>query len=104
MRAPLAFLLGRLDMKKEFRDFSAHTGEGGNWLDASAKTDRVPYEKVEMLVAADGSVRQLKVVGRDQSLLDFRFKDERLNPPVAENFFQFKMPPGAEVVDGIEER
>jgi outer membrane lipoprotein carrier protein len=104
MRAPLAFLLGRLDMKKEFRDFAAHAGEGGTWLEATAKTERVPYERVEMLIGAEGSVRQLKVVGRDQSLLDFRFRDERLNPPVAENFFQFKMPPGAEVVDGIEER
>ena len=26
MRAPLAFLLGRLDMKKEFRDFWLHPG------------------------------------------------------------------------------
>jgi outer membrane lipoprotein carrier protein len=104
MRAPLAFLLGRMDMKKEFRDFSVHTGDGGSWLDASAKTERVPYERVEMLIAGDGSVRQLKVVGRDQSLLDFRFKDERLNPPVAEGFFHFTVPAGAEVVDGIEER
>jgi outer membrane lipoprotein carrier protein len=104
MRAPLAFLLGRLDMKKEFRDFAAHAGDGGTWLEATAKTERVPYERVEMLIGAEGSVRQLKVVGRDQSLLDFRFRDERLNPPVAENFFQFKMPAGAEVVDGIEER
>ncbi|HEY3938262.1 MAG TPA: outer membrane lipoprotein carrier protein LolA [Bryobacteraceae bacterium] len=104
MRAPLAFLLGRLDMKKEFRDFTAHAGEGGSWLDATAKTDRLPYERVEMLIAANGSVQQLKVVGRDESLLDFQFRNERLNPAVPEDFFHFTIPAGTEVVDGIEER
>ena len=59
MRAPLAFLLGHLDMKKEFRDFEI-------WQDArwragwrrSAKNDRVPYAEIEMLVGRDGEIRQ----------------------------------------------
>ena len=102
MRAPLAFLLGRLDMKKEFRDFATHPAPDGVWLDASAKNDRVPYDKVQMLVSADGQVRQLKIAGRDLSLLDFSFKDERLNPPLPNNLFHFNIPPGAEVVDSVE--
>ncbi len=102
MRAPLAFLLGRLDMKKEFRDFATHPDQGGVWLDASAKNDRVPYDKVQMLLSADGQVRQLKIAGRDLSLLDFSFKAERLNPPLANNLFHFNVPPGAEVVDSVE--
>jgi outer membrane lipoprotein carrier protein len=102
MRAPLAFLLGRLDMKKEFRDFQVHAGDGGTWLDAAAKSDRLPYEQVEMLIAPDGSVRQLKVLGRDQSLLAYAFTDERLNPPVNDALFHFEIPPGAEVVNAVE--
>ncbi len=102
MRAPLAFLLGRLDMKKEFRDFQVHEGDGGTWLDADAKNDRVPYEKVEMLITRDGSVRQLKVVGRDESLLAFSFANEKLNPRIADQIFHFTIPPGAEVVDSLE--
>ena len=102
MRAPLAFLLGHLDMKKEFRDFAAHPGEGGAWLDASAKTDNVPYAKVQMLVAADGAIKELKVVGRDESELRFRFKEERLNPAVPDSLFHFVVPPGAEVVQSVE--
>lgn len=42
MRAPLAFLLGRLDMKKEFGSFSVRAESGGEWLSASAKSERVP--------------------------------------------------------------
>jgi outer membrane lipoprotein carrier protein len=102
MRAPLAFLLGRLDMKKEFREFQVRAGEGGTWLEATAKNDRLPYEEVQMLIAADGSVRQLKVLGRDQSILDYAFTDERLNPPVSESLFHFQAPPGAEVVNAVE--
>jgi len=102
MRAPLAFLLGRLDMKKEFRDFAVRPDEGGTWLDAGAKSDRVPYQSVEMLIAPDGAVRELKVVGRDQSLLAYDFSNEKLNPPVSDQAFHFTIPPGAEVVDSIE--
>jgi outer membrane lipoprotein carrier protein len=102
MRAPLAFLLGRLDMKKEFRDFAAHPGEGGTWLDASAKSDNLPYAKVQMLITANGSIQELRVVGRDESALNFRFTEERLNPPVADSLFRFVVPPGAEVVQSVE--
>ena len=104
MRAPLAFLLGQLDMKKEFRDFEVREAKSGDWLTATAKGDRVPYAKVEMLIDPAGSVRQLKVVGRDESLLSFDFSQERLNPPVAEALFHFTIPAGAEVVNSLDFR
>jgi outer membrane lipoprotein carrier protein len=104
MRVPLAFLLGKLDMKKEFRDFTVSEGEGGSWLKAAAKSDRVPYKTMEMLIGLNGSVRQLKVAGRDESLLTYTFQDEKLNPPVADATFHFTVPPGAQVVDAIEFR
>ena len=107
MRTPLAFLLGRLDMKKDFRDFSARPASPGAadgspvWLLARSKNDRTPYENIEMLVAADGSIQELKVAGRDQSLLEFTFKGERLNLAVKDSLFHFAIPPGAEVVDSV---
>lgn len=104
MRAPLAFLLGHLDMKKEFRDFQTHpdsSAAANVWLDASARDDRVPYKSVEMLIAPDASIRQLKVVGRDESVLAFAFSDEKLNPSVNDAFFHFAVPPGAEVVNAL---
>jgi outer membrane lipoprotein carrier protein len=104
MRAPLAFLLGRLDMRKEFRDFQTREGHGGIWLDANAKTDRLPYQKVEMLIAPDGSIEKLNVIGRDQSLLSYNFTDEKINLPLSDSLFRFKIPPGAEVVDAVNYR
>jgi outer membrane lipoprotein carrier protein len=104
MRAPLAFLLGRLDLRKEFANFATRPGgeEGGTWLAASAKSDRAPYERIDMLIAPDGAVRRLRVAGRDQSEIDFYFKEEHLNPPVSDALFHFTIPPGAEVVDAIQ--
>jgi outer membrane lipoprotein carrier protein len=102
MRAPMAFLLGHLDFKKEFRDFSVRPATDGNWLTATAKTDRLPYEKVDLLIRPDGSVEQMKIFGRDQSVMDFEFRDEKLNPRMPAGEFQFKIPPGATVVDSVE--
>jgi outer membrane lipoprotein carrier protein len=102
MRAPLAFLLGKLEMKKEFRDFQVHEQPGGILLSASAKNDRLPYKSVDMLIAGDGSIRQLQVEGRDQSVLTYVFRDEKLNIPLNDSIFHFTIPPGAEVVDAVD--
>jgi outer membrane lipoprotein carrier protein len=102
MRAPLAFLLGRLDMKKEFRDFQVRDEQGAVWLDATAKTDLLPYASVDMQIGENGEIQQLKVVGRDESVTAFRFSNERLNPPVSPALFHFDPPSGAEVVDSID--
>jgi outer membrane lipoprotein carrier protein len=101
MRAPLGFLLGKLDMKKEFRDFQVHDQPDGTVLTASARNDRLPYKTVEMLIAADGSIRQLQVAGRDESLLSYAFRDEKLNVTLDDSIFHFTIPPGAEVVDAV---
>lgn len=102
MRAPFAFLLGHLDMKKEFTHFETHPGKGGVWLDADAKSKNVPYEHIEMLVTPEGEIRDLNIAGRDGSLLSFSFSDEKLNPPVGDSTFHFSIPPGAQVVDSLE--
>lgn len=102
MRAPLAFLIGHLDMKKEFGRFSVRSEPDGEWLDAEAKNDRVPYKNVQMVIAPDGSIRNLTVVGRDDSQLSFSFSGEKINPPVDDRMFHFEIPAGAEVVDAVE--
>ena len=101
MRAPLAFLLGHLDMSKEFRNFETQTSGQGEWLKAQANSDRVPYKDIEMLIQDDGAIAELTVTGRDESRIAFSFSNERLNPPVPDSMFRFSIPPGAEVVDAI---
>ena len=98
MRAPMAFLLGKLDFMKDFRDFQVKQ-EGPNYLVvARAKSDKLPYEQVQMLVAPDYSIQRLVIQGQDQSILTFQFAQEKVNPPVDDEQFKFQMPAGAALV------
>jgi outer membrane lipoprotein carrier protein len=95
MRAPMAFLLGKLDFAKDFRDFEVKQ-EGTNYLVvARAKNDKLPYERVQMLVTPDHAIQRLVIDGQDQSILTFQFTDEKVNPAVDDAQFKFQMPPGA---------
>jgi outer membrane lipoprotein carrier protein len=99
MRAPLAFLLGKLDFAKDFRDFQMQP-EGANYLvTAKARNEKLPYEKVQMLISPDDQLQRLIVYTQDLAILTFQFDGEKLNPPVDDALFKFQMPAGATLVD-----
>lgn len=100
MRAPLAFLLGKLHFDKEFRNVQSKPAAGGGTLiTAEPKTDSLPYTAVEFVVAPDTQIRSVKVTGFDRSILQFDFDQEKLNPPLEAKLFEFRMPPGAALVE-----
>jgi len=99
MRAPLAFLLGKLHFDKEFRNVHGSPVAGGTRITADPKTDSLPYTKVEFVVGADNQIRSVQVTGYDQSILEFDFDQEKLNPPLEAKLFQYRMPPGAALVE-----
>jgi outer membrane lipoprotein carrier protein len=99
MRAPLAFLLGRLNFDKDFRNLQARPDAAGTRITAEPKTDNLPYTAVEFVVAPDYQIREVKVTGFDNSILAFAFDREKVGPPLDAKLFQFKAPPGAEVVE-----
>jgi outer membrane lipoprotein carrier protein len=99
LRAPLAFLLGRLNFKRDFGEFQVRAETEGQWITALPKSDRLPYRQVEFLVTPAFEIRRLRVAGQDNSVLEFRFDRERLNPPLSDALFKFQAPPGAEVVE-----
>jgi outer membrane lipoprotein carrier protein len=99
MRAPLAFLLGKLDFKKEFKSFQTRADGGDNWIVAEPKSENLAYTKVEFLATPEGEIRRVRITGQDQSRLDFTFSNEQLNAPVAPALFTFHPPPGVQVVE-----
>jgi outer membrane lipoprotein carrier protein len=99
MRAPLAFLLGKLHFDKEFSNVHGVAAAGGMQITADPKTDTLPYTKVEFTVGQDDQIRRVQVTGYDQSVLTFDFEQEKLNPPIEAKLFQFQMPPGAALVE-----
>jgi len=100
MRAPLAFLIGRLDFQRDFKMYRIETrAEGKRWITAIPKSDKAPYREVQFQLEPDFSIAQLKVFGYDESIMEFRFRNEKLNAPVDDKLFTFTPPEGAEVVN-----
>ena len=99
MRAPLAFLLGKLDFTRDFKSFESRPEGDAVWIVANPKSQNLAYTKVEFLATPAGVMRQVRVTGQDQSKLDFTFSEEQMNAPVAPAMFVFHAPPGVEVVE-----
>jgi len=95
MRAPLAFLLGKLHFDKEFRNLQGKLEDAGTRITAEPKTATLPYSAVEFMVTRENRIQEVKVTGFDHSVLDFTFDQEKLDPPLDSKLFQFQMPPGA---------
>jgi outer membrane lipoprotein carrier protein len=100
LRAPLAFLLGKLNFEKEFRNIRGTPEGTSTRIKAEAKGDDLPYSAVEFLVASDHHILEVRVTGYDHSVLHFTFDQERVDPALAGSLFQFQVPKGAEVVEG----
>ena len=103
MRAPLAFLLGRLDFQRDFGEYRTATQggpQGGDvFITALPKSDKMPYTEVSFLVTKDFAIRRVVVKGQDGSVTDFTFAGEKRNGAVGDAMFTFSAPAGVEVVD-----
>jgi outer membrane lipoprotein carrier protein len=95
MRAPLAFLLGKLHFEKDFKNLQAKPEGVDTRITAEPKSDNLPYSHVEFVVTPDSRLREVKATGFDGSILVFHFDQEKLDPPLDAKLFQFQMPPGA---------
>ena len=99
MRAPLAFLVGRLDFNRDFREYKIRQENGKIWVTCVPKSDKLPYSEVSFLTSSNARIEHVRVVGQDRSIIDFDFSAEVINPPIADQVFHFQIPPGAEYID-----
>jgi outer membrane lipoprotein carrier protein len=99
MRAPLAFLLGRLHFEDDFKQFVAQPQGDDVLITATPKSDKMPYTEVSFLVAPNSEIRWLSVKSADGSVLEFTFSNEKKNPQVPDSTFKFVAPPGVEFVE-----
>jgi outer membrane lipoprotein carrier protein len=102
MRAPLAFLLGKLNFSKEFRNIQGTPEGTGMRIKAQPKTDNLPYSDVEFVITDQGIIREVKVTAFDKSILDFTFDQEKVDPPLDARLFEFQLPAGAKIVDQVQ--
>jgi outer membrane lipoprotein carrier protein len=99
LRAPLAFLMGRLDFQRDFREFR-YRREGEDLLvTAMPKSQKAPYTEVEFRVAPGDVISELRVTGQDRSVMTFHLSNLRMNPALAPALFRFRAPEGVPVVE-----
>jgi len=103
LRAPLAFLLGRLDFDEQFGRYE--TSPDLKPLEAGDSVFRTfpkkMGERIEWVRFEIGPQYEIhRIVVREIGGIetDFRFEQERANPALAASLFQFQPPAGAEVV------
>ena len=99
MRAPLAFLLGRLNLRRQFKNLELDT-RGKPALVGEGRTGKEQYTRVEFFYDPDNDFRldEVRVLGRDESLTIFRFSNEVVNPSLDPAIFELVVPDGAEVL------
>jgi len=101
MRAPLAFLLGKLDFDKDFTNFQLKNEGNDAVITALPRSEKLPYKQVEFTVnpLKGYSIGRLVISGQDGSVLTFRFANEVVNPSISDRLFRFQLPEGAQWVD-----
>ena len=100
LRAPLSFLLGRLDFSRQFRNLRFETIDGKRALVGEGRTGQEAYTTVEFYFepAQDYRLSSLRAHAQDESVTDFVFSSERTNPQLDEELFSFEAPAGAEIL------
>ncbi len=99
LRAPLAFLLGRLDFSRDFARYETSQREGSLLIRAFPKNEKSIFEFVEFFPTPDGTLKTVTVQGRDGSRMEYSFFSETRNPPLNEKLFRFEAPAGYEIVE-----
>lgn len=94
MQAPLAFLLGKLNFDKEFRNLKGQAEGSSIWISGEPKNQ--VYASIEFRIAPDKRIEELKITGVDRSLFDLTFSNEKQNAPVNDKLFAFQLPAGAQ--------
>lgn len=99
MRAPMAFLLGKLDFDRDFSRYTSTPDGAAMWIACEPKNQKAMYTEVAFKVYPDGRIERLRVTGQDRSILEFEFAEEKPNVKLADSMFQFQTPQGAEFID-----
>jgi outer membrane lipoprotein carrier protein len=104
-RIPLMFLLGRSDLRNEFTRFELLNTKP--FLQGTKVVRMFPRRKIDLsevvmeVDPANFQVRRLLLTHSDSSRQEFIFSNIRTNTGLRASLFDFKVPAGVEVVEGL---
>jgi len=106
-RMPLMFLLGRSDLRNEFTRFELNPVDQKPFLQGTQVVRMYPKRKTDIkdvVMEADPAnyqIRRLILNHNDGSRSEFIFSNIRLNTGLKASLFDFRVPAGVQVVQGI---
>lgn len=103
LRSPLAYLLGKTKLRKEF-DALSLAPDASAWHPGNVVLRGIPkfmegINQVLLEIAPGGNIVRLVVDGADGSTTEYRFEDQKENLEIADRQFQFTPPPGVQVIE-----
>ena len=105
LRSPLGFLLGKTRLEKELDGLSLAPDvvplTPGNMVLRGlprAMADRI--REVILEVTPDHRIARIQFEEGDESVTEYRFRQQQENGPIADERFRFTAPPGVEVIQG----
>jgi outer membrane lipoprotein carrier protein len=107
LRSPLAYLLGKTKLEKEFAGLSLApdvrpAGAGNLILRGVPKNMAERIAQVLFEVTPEGRIERIVAEEVDGSTTEFRFSSQKENVAVSDQRFRFSPPPGVETVDASD--
>jgi outer membrane lipoprotein carrier protein len=106
LRSPLAYLLGRTKLEKEFSGLSLAVDKKpeipGNVALRGIPRHLGGISEVLMEIAPDGGFARIEVDQEDGSTTTFQFANQKENVAISEQRFHFSPPPGVETIEAQE--
>jgi outer membrane lipoprotein carrier protein len=103
LRSPLAYLLGRTKLNKEFRGLSVapdvRPDHAGNIVLRGVPTHMGGINQVLMEITPDGRFSRIQAEQEDGTITTFRFANQRENVEITDQRFRFSPPPGVETIE-----
>jgi outer membrane lipoprotein carrier protein len=105
LRSPIAFLLGKTNLRKELAGLSIAPDQtpvtAGNIVlrgVPKAMADRV--EQVILEITPQHQIVRILIQEVDEATTEYRFRDLREDAPLADSSFRFSPPAGVETIEG----
>lgn len=105
LRSPLAFLLGKTRLEKELHGLSfapdlTPMNPGDVILRGAPENMADRLSQVLLEITPEYAISRISVQATDGSTTEYRLSGQKEDIPLADSMFQFKIPPGAEVIEG----
>ncbi len=105
LRSPLAFLLGKTKLEKELHGLSlvpdvTPFSPGNVVLRGVPQNMADRVNQVLLEITPENAISRIVIESADGSTTEYRLSGQKEDAPVADSLFEFKIPPGAEVIEG----